>query len=104
MRTRHSVAPCASFVLALILSVLAIACGRRATPADCQLIVNRSVELQMKEMSESDPKTIAKRSAEVRAELDDEIKSCERERHVTERTMGCVQSATTTVELDKCLH
>ena len=87
MRTRHSVAS-APRVLALVLSVLALACGRRATQADCQLIVDRSVELQMKEMSENDPTTIAKREAEVRAELDDEIKSCESERRVTEQDDG----------------
>ncbi|MGH7294295.1 MAG: hypothetical protein ACRELB_05155 [Polyangiaceae bacterium] len=79
-------------------------CGRRATHADCQLIVDRSVELQMKEMSETDPVVVAKREAEVRAELDDQIKSCEGERRVTEKTMGCVRSATTTVDLDKCLR
>jgi hypothetical protein len=84
--------------------VLCAACGRRATPADCQLIVDRSVELQMKEMNETDPKAVAKREADVRAELDDEIKACERDRHVTDKTMGCVHEAKTTVELDKCLR
>jgi hypothetical protein len=103
VRTRHAVATRASFGLALLLA-FATGCGRRATRADCQMIVDRSVELQMKEMSETDPKAIAKREAEVRAELDEDIKSCERDRRVTEKTMACVQSATTTQELDKCLH
>jgi hypothetical protein len=91
--------------LAPIALALAVAgCGRRATLADCQLIVDRSVELQMREMSETDPKAVAKRTAEVRAELDDQIKSCEGQRRVTEKTMGCVQAANTTTELDKCLR
>jgi hypothetical protein len=79
-------------------------CGRRATHDDCQLIVDRSVELQLKALDETDAQTIAKREAEVRAALDDEIKSCETERRVTDRTMACVRSASTTKELDACLR
>jgi len=80
------------------------ACGRRATHADCQLIVDRSVEVQLAEQSQTDPTAIAKRKAEVRAELDDEINTCERDRRVTDKMMACVQSASTTSDLDKCLH
>jgi hypothetical protein len=78
-------------------------CGRRATPADCQLIVDRSVELSMKETDETDPKLVAAREAEVRSKLGDELKSCESLR-VTDKTMACVRGASTTEELDKCLH
>ncbi len=85
------------------MALLAAACGRHATPADCQLIVDRSVELQMKEMSQSDPAAIGKREAEVRSELGDEMKSCE-SRRVTDKMMKCVRDAKTTVELDACLR
>jgi hypothetical protein len=78
-------------------------CGRRATDADCQLIVDRSVELQMKEMSESDARAIAEREAQVRAALGDEIRSCE-SRRVTDKTIACVRSASTSKELDSCLR
>jgi hypothetical protein len=79
------------------------ACGRRATPADCQLIVNRSVELQLKELDLRDAAAIAQRESQVRAELDDDIKSCESHR-VTDKTMACVRSASSTQELDRCLR
>jgi hypothetical protein len=82
---------------------LLCACGRRATAADCQLIVDRSVELQLEEQNLTDASAIAERERQVRSELDDEIKSCER-RRVTDKTMACVRSATSTRELDKCLH
>jgi len=89
----------------MLLPALLLACGRHATQADCQLIVDRSVEIQLKEESPlTDAKAIAKRAAEIRAELDDEIKSCERDRRVTDKMMACVQSASTTAELDKCLR
>ena len=101
--TRPRVVDLRSHRLATPLLALLLACGRHATPADCQLIVDRSVELQMRDQSETDPKAIAKRSAQVRAELDEDIKSCERDRRVTDKMMACVQSASTTAELDKCL-
>jgi formiminotetrahydrofolate cyclodeaminase len=88
----------------LALVALCSACGRRATHADCQLIVDRSVEIQRKEQSESDPKAIVKRKAEIRAELDDKINSCERDRRVTDKMMACVQSASTTSDLQTCLR
>jgi hypothetical protein len=78
-------------------------CGRRATHADCQLIVDRSVELRLKGQDETDPKVVAKREAQVRAELDDKISSCE-SRRVTDKMMACVKSATSSEELETCLR
>lgn len=79
------------------------ACGRRATDADCRLIVDRSVELQMKELSRTDVGAIAQREQQVRAALEDEIRSCE-SRHVTDKTLACVRAASTLKELDTCLR
>jgi hypothetical protein len=78
-------------------------CGRRATELDCQLIVDKSVELQLRESNQTSPEAIQKREEQVRAELQDEIKSCEG-RRVTEKTLACVQAAPTTQELDRCLR
>ncbi len=83
--------------------VLASGCGRRATDADCKLLVDKSVELEMKALSNSDPSAIAEREKQVRAALDGEIKSCE-SRRVTDKTMSCVKSASTMKELDSCLR
>jgi hypothetical protein len=93
------------FLTLLWTSVGAIAagCGRRATDADCRLIVDRSVELQMKEMSYNDAAAIAEREQQVRAELDDQIRSCEA-RRVTDKTVACVRAAATIKELDSCLR
>lgn len=84
-------------------ATIAAGCGRRATDADCQLIVNRSVELQMKEMSRDDMAAIAERERQVRAALDGEIRSCESHR-VTDKTMACVRAASTMKELEACLR
>jgi hypothetical protein len=88
---------------ALACGLALVTCGRRATPADCQLLVDRSVELQLKENNLADAAAIAERERQVRAELDDEIKSCE-SRRVTEKTMACVRAASSTQELDRCLR
>lgn len=92
-----------ALVLFAATAMPAAGCGRRATEADCQLIVNKSVELEMKEMSRVDAPSIEKREEEVRAQLGDEIKACEG-RHVTERTLSCVRSASSTQGLDACLR
>jgi hypothetical protein len=78
-------------------------CGRRATDADCRLIVDRSVELQMKEMSHNDAAAIAEREQLVRAELEEQIHSCEN-RRVTDKTIACVRAASTMKDLDSCLR
>jgi len=78
-------------------------CGRRATEVDCQLIVDKSVELELRQINQTSPDAIQKREEQVRGELQDEIKSCEG-RRVTEQTMTCVHGATTTQELDSCLR
>jgi hypothetical protein len=93
----------AAMAAAAILGGSVNGCGRRATELDCQLIVNKSVELQLRENSQTSAEAIEKREEQVRAELQDEIKSCEG-RRVTEKTLTCVQAASTTQELDKCLR
>jgi hypothetical protein len=88
-----------------MIGVLA-SCGRRATHADCELIVDKSVELQLKELSAADAAdsaSVKKRVEQVRAALQDDIASCEG-RRVTERTLACVQAAKATRELDQCLR
>jgi hypothetical protein len=87
---------------AVALAVATASCGRRATAQDCQLIVDRSVELQVRE-SGGDPAEAAKREDAVRAQLESELKACEG-RRVTERTMRCVQGAKSSRELDDCLR
>jgi hypothetical protein len=90
--------------VALVVLVSALSgCGRRATELDCQLIVDKSVELQLRDTNQTSPEAIEKREEQVRAELQDEIKACEG-RRVTDKTMECVHAAPTTQELEKCLQ
>jgi hypothetical protein len=84
-------------------AVMAAGCGRRATPADCRLIVDKSVELQLKMLSETDAPSVARREQQVRAQMQGELKSCEG-RLVSDKMMSCVISASATEELEQCLR
>jgi hypothetical protein len=84
-------------------AVMAAACGRRATAADCRLIVDKSVELQLKMLSETDAPSVARREQQVRGQMQAELKTCEG-RLVSDKMMSCVISASTTEELEQCLR
>lgn len=92
------VASCAAVSLLLL-----AACGRRATQADCTAIVDRNVEVQMREMNVTDPDAIKKRQEEIRAELNAQLKDCIGKR-VTERMMDCVKHAESAKAIDDCMH
>jgi hypothetical protein len=89
--------------LAAALLSPAMGCGRHATDEDCRLIVDKSVELQMKAMAETDRAAIAAREQQVRAALGDQIHACE-SRRVTDKTMACVRSAPALKDLEECLR
>jgi hypothetical protein len=78
-------------------------CGRKATEADCTFIVDRNVEVQMKQMNITDPAQIAKRKDEIRAEFKESLKDCVGKR-VTDGMIACVQRAQVPDEIDKCMH
>lgn len=89
--------------LALVVAGVALSgCGRRATEADCQLIVDRSVELQMKEMDKTDPAAIEKRQDALRHELEPEMKECVG-RRITDKMMACVRGAQQSAALETCV-
>jgi hypothetical protein len=90
-------------VLTVVTGFALSGCGRRATEADCRLIVDRSVELVRKAQAETDAQAIASVQAQVRAELDEQIRACEG-RRVTDKTMTCVGAAQSAEELDQCLR
>jgi len=90
-------------LLALAVAPLA-ACTREATEADCQLIVDRNVELQMKAMNNPDPTAIEKKQEEMRQEMKDDLRAGCIGRRVTDAMMKCVRNAKTTDEISQCLR
>ncbi len=85
-----------------MLAAALISCGRQATLADCQLIVDKSVEIQLLESSASSAE-VEKRIEQVRGALESEISAC-KGRRVTDRTLSCVKAAKRSKELEQCLR
>lgn len=88
---------------ALTFGVTAFGCGRKATPANCGLILDRYVEVQLRAMNVTDLATVEKRKGEMRDEMKDELKDCVGKR-VTDGMLACVKRAETNEEIDKCTH
>jgi cytochrome c biogenesis protein ResB len=78
-------------------------CGRKATREDCEAVVDKNVELQLKALGVTEPATVAKRREEMRASLKDDIEKCIGKR-VTDSMMSCVKTAETADKIDKCLR
>jgi hypothetical protein len=88
----------------LVLLLLALTgCGRKATRADCELVVDKNVEVKLKADGMTDPGLISKRKEELRASLRDDIDKCVGKR-VTEGMLSCVKTAETPEQIDKCMR
>ncbi len=90
-------------VVVLSLSLCAVACGRKATRADCEAVIDRNVAVQLKAMNIADPALIAKKQDELRTQLRGEIDACIGKR-VTDGMMTCVKAAETPEQVDKCMR
>lgn len=90
-------------LLALVLALGVLGCGRKATREDCETVVDRNVELQLKALGVTDPAVVGKRRAEMRASMEKDIAECVGKR-VTDSMMVCVKTADTAEQIDKCLR
>lgn len=92
-------------VLAFALVGLGIglaACGRAATEADCQIIVDQNVKVQLGELGIDDPAVVEKKQIEIRESMQAELKDCIG-RRISDRMLECVRGAKTTEEVNHCL-
>jgi hypothetical protein len=87
----------------LFATLLLASCGRQATEADCQLIIDRNVELEMKSLAITDQAAIAKRKEEIHSEMKGDLTGCVGKR-VTNAMMACVQKAQSTDEMTQCMR
>jgi hypothetical protein len=90
-------------LVALAFALLLLGCGRKATRADCELVVDKNVEVKLKVDGTTDPAIVAKRKEELRASLKDDIDRCVGKR-VTDGMLKCVGGAETPEQIDKCLR
>lgn len=78
-------------------------CGHKASDADCQFILDRNVEVQMKAMHIADPVAVNKRKQEIHAELKSQLAGCVGKR-ITDAMLACVARAQTAEEIDGCMR
>ncbi len=78
-------------------------CGRPATVEDCNKVVEKNVEVQLKKGNITDPGDVDREKVRVKASLADKIAQCPG-RRITDGMMKCVDQAGTSEEIDKCLH
>lgn len=91
-------------MLLVVPCVLSTGC-HRATEQDCEKILDRMVELELKDQGVVDPSTVADRKAAARAKKhDDLMRNCVGKR-LPKSSLTCVDKALTPDEItEKCLR
>jgi|YNPBryBLVA2012_1023415.scaffolds.fasta_scaffold06618_3 hypothetical protein len=89
----------------VVAAAFALAGCHRATEQDCEKILDRIVELELKDQGIQDPATVASRKADARAKRhDDLIKSCVGKR-LPQSSLRCIEKAQSADEItEKCLR
>jgi len=84
-------------------SLALLSCGRHATQADCEAILDRMVLVKLKQKNIADPDTVAKMQADLRKDAESDFPSCVG-RRITDSAMACVKKAETQEAIVKCLR
>lgn len=86
--------------------VVLMGCGRPATQSDCDFIVGRIAELELRaEDKGANPQDVAKQVAETKQEFQAKAKSECVGKRVTEKALRCVRNAKTAEEIvQECLN
>jgi hypothetical protein len=88
----------------LIAALLAMTgCGRHATQADCEVILDRMVVVKLKQKNITDPASIQKMQGELRKDSESDFPSCVG-RRITDSAMECIKKAETQEAIVKCLR
>lgn len=92
-------------LLGLALSACGLSSCHKATEADCEQILDRIVELELKDQGVTDPELVKKRTEETKSRKREQlIKSCVGKR-VSRSNMECIRTAKNAAEItDKCLR
>jgi hypothetical protein len=92
-------------VLGAIATLLASACGRHATPEECSALLDRYVELLVRQQDPKAPDTeiaMQKERTRAKAQTEPAFASCPQE--VPAKSAHCAMSAVNVDEFEKCLE
>lgn len=91
-------------LLALVAVALVAGCGRKATEADCQIIVDQTVAVKLKEKNVTDPAAVTKMQVELRDEVKGEVMDGCVGKRISDSALACIKGAQTQEEIVKCLR
>ena len=86
-----------------LISLATTGCGRKATPEDCQLIVDRNVELELRAMNVVDLEIVKRKQQEIRSTLEPALRDCVG-RRISDSVIRCVQTAESVKSVEQCLN
>jgi len=89
---------------ALVAVALLVGCGRKATEADCQLIVDQTVAVKLKEKNVTDPAAVTKMQEELRNEVKGDVMDGCVGKRISDSALTCIKGAQTQEEIVKCLR
>ena len=78
-------------------------CGRPATEAECSLIVDRIIEVELKASGVTEAEATQRKKEELRAASQKELKDCVG-RRITAGMLECVKGAATADEINQCIR
>ncbi len=81
----------------------ATACGRHATQADCEVILDRMVVVKLKQKNITDPDSVKKMQADLRRDAETDFPGCVG-RRITDSAMECIKKAESQEAIVKCLR
>ncbi len=89
--------------MAALASLATLSCGRRATQADCEAILDRMVVVKLKQKNITDPESVSKMQADLRKDAESDFPSCVG-RRISDSAMACIKKAETQEAIVKCLR
>lgn len=99
-----TLAPVIAAVALAMTALAANGCGHPATTEDCNAIIAKSAELELRAQNITDPVVIQQRTEAVKGARGEELlKRCVGKR-ITDSALACVSRAGSPREVDKCLE
>jgi len=90
-------------LIAIALTLVGTGCGRPATEAECEEIVERTARLRIQETRPGRAETVDREVEELKAKLRDRTEGCVGKR-VTARAMKCVREAESSEAVQQCFR
>lgn len=94
-----------TLALVAVLTLLVAGCGHPATDAECQVVFDKVVDLELDEQKVTDPTQRAARHEEAKSQRGQALMDHCRGKRITDGALACVARATTYDQInDVCLR